>query len=663
MIDRQWNLTNLPPFKHKDVAEFAYLAFQLAKEEKIRLGKPSDFMSNFIVYRGGSTKSTSGRKGFTRRNQSTPTPINLYFANIERTVSNITSRAPIGEVIDMDGNHDEVEDILSMKIQKWWKDTSQQAKTKTTARLMEIYGITIEKPIRNPQTNDPDIVVTDPFAFFPAPGNWENMSEEAPYICYVYQGSVDKIEADYKVQGVAEEDTYELLGLQREEIKGYNSVPNDSIGNYKDPMTPHNGTGQTATGSTSSHFTRKGIIIEVWIRDEGTKTDTAKEVAIDDWGYPIVDASGNPVYKTTSSTSRRCPDGIRKITITKSKDDPGWMVIDDSPNPNINYRHLDYGDDVTHTYPWGRLPVYMANSYKDGVSIWGFAASEQVGDLINKINLIVSKLIAYVINVMAPPLIVQRNCGITREMIDNSLKGTGRTVLMPSIPNARIEFMSIPNLPSSFFQVLDLIVRFFDRVYQIEDADRGVNPTGVIAASAIIALQERNQVLMQTKTASIDYLAEQRTKWAIGLEQNWGIEEDSVDIAGERTPFRMVNFINRKFNYIVESGSTTPRTSLQIQEMAKWLFEVKAIGQRGLLEAVKWPNLKEEIKRTAESQLDQALQILIDSGLPEEFAIQLKEAISQMQLNAETTSGVNGGHQPAQPKSLTPPTSNIQAGV
>jgi hypothetical protein len=97
--------------------------------------------------------------------------------------------------------------------------------------------------------------------------------------------------------------------------------------------------------------------------------------------------------------------------------------------------------------------------------------------------------------------------------------------------------------------------------------------------------------------------------------------------------------------------------------MAKWLYEVKAIGQKGLLEAVKWPNYKEEIKRTAESQLDQALQVLIDSGLPEEAAIQLKDAISQMQLNAETTSGVSGGHQPAQPKSLTPPTSNIQAGV
>jgi len=234
---------------------------------------------------------------------------------------------------------------------------------------------------------------------------------------------------------------------------------------------------------------------------------------------------------------------------------------------------------------------------------------------------------------------------------------------MPSTPNARIEFMQIPNLPATFFQVLELVVKFFDRVYQIEDADRGVGPQGVIAASAIVALQERNQVLMQTKTASIDYLAEQRSKWAIGLWQNWGIEEDTAEVTGDQIPFRMVNYINRKFNYVVESGSTTPKTSLQLQEMAKWLYEAKAIGQKGLLEAINWPNYKEEIERTAESQLDQALQILIDAGLPEDAAIKLKDFLIQTQFQVEKPKSAAQGHQPVQPKSLTPPSSSVQSGA
>lgn len=653
MIDSKWNLSNLPPIGHKDVADFTYQMFVLAKDEKYRLNVPASHMSNYTLYRGRAKRNASGRKGFRSSNQSNLAPVNLYFANIERTVSNITSRAPVGEVVDIDGCHDEVENILSLKIKKWWKDTEQQPKTKVTAKLMEIYGITVEKPVREVNTNQPNIVVTDPYAFFPAPGNWENISEDAPYICYLYRSYVDKIEKDYGVKGVVEEDTYDLLGQQREEIRGYNGSSTDSIGNYTDPMTV-----KDPQRETSNNHLKQGAIIELWIRDDGIKDTRLKEPMYDDWGAPMVDGFGQPLYTNITIKNRRCPDGIRKITITRCKD--GWQVLDDSPNPNINYRHLNYGDDVKNTYPWGRLPVYTANSYKDGMSIWGFSASEQVGDLIHKINLIVSKLIAYVINVMAPPLIVQRGCGITQEMIESKLEKSGRLILMPSTPNARIEFMQIPNLPATFFQVLDLIVRFFDRVYQIEDADRGVNPTGVVAASAIIALQERNQVLMQTKTGSIDYLAEQRTKWAIGLFQNWGIEEELVDILGQNIKYRMVNFVNRRFNYTVESGSTTPRTSLQIQELAKWLFEVKAIGQKGLLEAVNWPNYKDEIQRTAESQLDQALQILVDAGLPEEVAIALKQAISQISLNADMPATESQGHMAAQPESKMPDNSNIQ---
>ena len=73
--------------------------------------------------------------------------------------------------------------------------------------------------------------------------------------------------------------------------------------------------------------------------------------------------------------------------------------------------------------------------------------------------------------------------------------------------------------------------------------------------------------------------------------------------------------------------------------MAKWLYQVKAIGQRGLLEAINWPNWKEELERTAETQLDQALQILIQSGLPEEAAAMLRQQLlaSSMQFAENET--------------------------
>ena len=302
-------------------------------------------------------------------------------------------------------------------------------------------------------------------------------------------------------------------------------------------------------------------------RSEKKQSKTAKQILEEQKAAKAAEANKDQQKQVQEPTDQ--PKEEPPLEDPQAKD--GIIVLDDSANPNIN---PDLPTELAiNTYPWGRLPYYYANSYRDGISVWGFSAAEQVGDLLNKINLIFSKLIAWVINVMTPPLIVQKNCGITKEMIENTIKNAGRLILMPTIPNARIEFMTVPNLPQTFFAVLELIVKFFDRVYQIEDADRGVAPNGVIAAQAIVALQERNAVLMQSKTSSIDYLAEQRSRWAIGLYQNFGTKPDSVNVDDETYEFFGVNFAGRKYNYVVESGSTTPRTSLQNQELAFKLYE------------------------------------------------------------------------------------------
>lgn len=622
MIKKDWSLNNVPPKDDPDCGEFTFSLFEAARLEKERLGKHDDFNNNYILYRGNKDGQQSGRKGYQRKKK-VLTPINLYFANVERTVSNVTARNPTGEVVDLDGAGDGAENILSMALKKWWKETDQQGKTKGTARQMEIYGITPEKPCWDKGHDRPDITVTDPYSFFPAPGNWENISEDAPYVCYAYVDFVSNIETIFNVKDIAKDDAYDLMGTVRETYKAQGYGQQQSIGNYTDAVTV---TKQVAGQDTK--VLERCLVIEVWLRDNRETEDKTEEPLLDENGQQVIGEDGTPQIAVTTTKRKVYRDGIRKITITKTKDPTiksGILVLDDSTNPNLNPALAD--ELASTTYPWGRLPCYFANSYKDGVTIYGFAAAEQVGDLIVKINLIFSKLINYVINVMAPPLIVQKNCGITKEMIESSIEKAGRLILMPTIPNARIEFMQIPNLPETFFRVLELIIRFFDRIYAIEDADRGQAPNGVIAYAAIQALQERNQVLMLSKTSSIDYIVEERSRWAIGLYQNFGTRPDSVNVADETVPFAGTEFAGRKFGFVVESGSTTPRTKLQWQDLAMKLYEMKAIGQRGLLEAIDYPGWKEELERTAEGQLDQALQIIIQAGLPEEAAIALKQQL------------------------------------
>jgi len=642
-IDQKWNLEKLPPKGDSDVAGFAYSLFEIALHEKERLNKHKDFLANYALYRG---KQSVGNTIMSPLH----TSVNLYFANIERTVSNITARQPTGEVVDLDGIKDGAEEIFSVKLKKWWKDTAQQGKTRAAARIMEIYGIIPEKPYWDKHRKQPDISVTDPFAFYPAPGYYDDLSTECPYVCFVYLDFVDHAEAEFGIKGIAAEDGYELLGLEREKYKADNYQTEQRLGNYADPMYRVD----RAQSTQSDAKVERCLIIEIWVRDKRSKTTREDLPILDEMGGIMMDEIGSPILETLVTKESVYPDGVRKITITRKKPDKkdnaqgAYMILDDSPNPNINPAlEIPLAE---QTHPWGRFPVYYANSYRDLVSIWGFAAAEQVGDLVVEINRIVSKLVAYVINVMAPPLIVQQHCGISRTMIESALEKAGRLILMPTTPNARIEFMQIPNLPGTFFQVLDLVIKLFDRVYQIEDADRGEAPKGVIAASAIVALQERNQVLMQAKTTAIDTLAEQRSRWAIGLWQNFGTDSELVEVSDQPVEFIGTMYAGRKFSYLVEAGSTTPRTSLQVQEMAQALYQAGAIDRRALLENINFPGWRQIVERMGESELDAALGVLVAAGLPEEEAMGLKQILMEVQGGPGDT-----GQPPSQVGEVPPP--------
>jgi len=614
-MDEKWSLETLPPKGHKDVAPFCLGLFDIAKAEKERLKKNEDGIANYSLYRG---KSPAGQVSRIKN------PVNLYFSNVERTVANITSRNPTGEVVDLDGVDDDAEKVLSAWLLKWWKDTGQREKTKKSGRTMEVYGVTVEKPGWDKEKARPHIRVEDPFAWFPAPGRWENAPLEMPFMCFVYLDYIDKVESEYKVKDIAEEDAYTLLGAIREEYQSDFSA--ESFGNYATPITA----GSKAQGTEKK--IERCLKIEVWMRDKRTKIVTTEEPMLDEeTGEIVVNEQGAPLVCKTTEKVPVYPDGVRVVTIVAAKEGTGqhdgYMVLEDCANPNIN--PLVSTELTSKTHPWKRFPMYYANSYDDLVTVWGFSAGEQVGDLIQYINKIIVKLIAYVINVVVPPLIVQKHCGIKQSDIESCLEKGGRLLLMPNIPNARIEFMQIPNLPATFFQVLDLLVRFFDRVYAMEEADRGQAPKGVIAAAAIMALQERNQALMQPKTASIEFLAESRSKWAIGLIQNFGSKMESVEVGDEPREFIGANFIGRQFGYIVETGSTMPRTSLQLQEIAPTLFEGGLVDRRAALEMLGIPDWQNIVERMGETELDQALQVLIESGLPEEEATRLHQYLIQ----------------------------------
>jgi len=600
----EYSLSSPPPADHPQLAKWVWNLFEDSFAEKERLGLMERWKSSYRLFRGNHW----GNKARLDKDKVT---VNLFFANVQRTVANITAKNPVAEVVDLDGMEDQADEVFSMKMKKWWNETEQQASLCRSVLNNETYGITTEKAVWDPDKKEFKPVILDPYSYFPAPGYYEN-HQDIPYEIHAFAVPVHKIEETFGVDDIVPDDVKTILGREdREQVRPNVVIADSGVG------VVHDQTKDTDLGCTDKNA--EALVIECWIKDYSTHKVTA------------LDELGNQV----ETEERIYPDGIRVISICNRD-----KFLNDMPNPNINLE-LDQ-EAIQYTFAWGRKPFYKANSYEDTTSNWGFSAAEQTGDLNKKINEIVSRMVTYCNRALYPTLIVEKGCGITKSMINNK----PGLVLMPTRPNARIEYLPTPNLPSNFFDVLDLLMNLHDRIYQIEDADRGRAPASVTAASAIVSLQERNAVLIRHKIRATEFLCRQRGRWAMSFLQNFSVKLEQIKVGDDVHQFQGVALAGRRFNYVVESDSTIARTSAQDQEQAVGLYKLGAIDRTAVLSILGIKDRKQIIERMGETQLDAALQTMIEAGLPEEQAMQLKQYLMQPQTGPDAT----GGEAAQQPK-------------
>jgi hypothetical protein len=600
---QKWTLNNLPPPGDPDAGKFFWGLFEASMHEKDRLGLPDRWFENHRLYRGDHWN----------KNRLAPqsqdlTSVNLIFSNIQRTVANLTSRNPIAEVQSTDGIEDGADLLLSQKIKNWWNEEEQGKSLTRTCLNMEIYGVTVEKAVPDIEHNTLKVVVVDPYAWFPAPGVFDDVND-MPYMAHAYAMPVDEVESIFGVEGVQSDDTYSLLGEDREE-----NVPIPAGTRYGSMNSPNNFSNVKHPVMAQRDLREaRALVVEMWVRDNREEPVTIQAGADPLTGEPIMAESSQPVF----------PGGIRKITLTNR----GNLVLDDVGNPNINPalpRELQ-----EKCYLYDRFPFSKANSYEDASTIWGFSAAEQTEDLNLKINRILSRVGDYIETVCRPPLIIPQDTGIKKTKVTNK----AGLILRPvsSAVAAQIRFLQVPNLPSNFFDLLNTYLMFFDRIYAMEDVDRGETPSNIQAASAIVTLQERNAVLMRHKIRALDSLVRERGRWMISYMQNFAWKDELIKVQDGMVQYRGTDYAGREFNYLVESGSTVAKTELQKQDQALQLYDRQAIDRQALLETLNFPNWKEIIERTGENQLDQALMILIQAGLPENEAMMLREYLAQSQ--------------------------------
>jgi hypothetical protein len=479
----------------------------------------------------------------------------------------------------------------------------------------EIYGITVEKAVYNAETGMPRPVILDPFAYLPAPGNWRNLND-APYHIHIYTMPTCVAEEQFGVKDISDDqEIRQVLGEDREESAL--AVPTHTVGASESIAPVAAGHVPTEPKPRDSYY--KGdrcLIAEIWIRDF-TKIKKTRQIESFD------PETGEPVVMEQVEEVPKYPGNIRVVSITNS----GRIVLDDIPNPNINW--VLPADIVSKTYLYSRFPFYKANSYEDTASLWGFSMAEMVADINLAIDDLWSMIMSYLKMTLHPPLILPKDCNVPLSKI----RYVPRLVIQPASSNTAnaIRWLNMPNPPSWLFQALDTLLAFFDRISQVEDADRGQAPGQVIAASAISMLQERGAVLVRAKIRAVDRLVRERGRCFISFFQNFSAEPEVVVVGDERYEVSGLQLSQYAFDYLVESGSTVAKTEAQEQQQAIDLFGAGAIDRRALLEKLKFDKWKEVIERMGETQLDEALNILIQAGLPEEYAMQLRQMLMQPQ--------------------------------
>lgn len=603
-----WNLRNLPPEGHPDVGPFFFKLYEDALKERERLGIPEKFLNNYQLFRGyhwnAALSSVLSMKTKARLS------IGLLHANITRTVANITARSPVSEVESADGVEDGADRILSEKMRLWNATEEQQITLSKSVLNMEIYGITTEKAVFDTTNRQGRTIPLDPFSFLPAPGYYERLND-APYLIHLWASPVEEVEAQYDVEGVSESGELNVvLGEERKE----QYIRNGSQGGQSN--MPSNYVPVTHPSSTDSLMTQRALVVEMWIRDYSTEIRTSYQEAMDP-------ETGEPIIYETETEIPKYPGGIRVVTITNN----GNLVCADQKNPNVN-QALPMPV-VENTYLFHNYPFFKANSYEDTSSIWGYSMAETVGDINLEIDKLWSAITNYLQMAMYPPLILPKDTNINKTQI----RYLPRLVLQPASGQTAqgIRWLDMPTPPSWMFEALQALISFFDRISQIEDADRGQAPGSVIAASAIQMLQERGAVLIRAKIRSVDYLVRERGRCFISFYQNFGVTPELVETSTGPQQSIGLNYIHRKFNYIVESGSTVARTSSQIKQEAVELYKLQAIDRRALLQAVNFQDWKKIVERMGESQLQAALQVLVQAGLPEDMARELFNFLVQDQ--------------------------------
>ena len=230
---------------------------------------------------------------------------------------------------------------------------------------------------------------------------------------------------------------------------------------------------------------------------------------------------------------------------------PNGRIITCLPDLNIVL------DDKKNPYNDGKFPFVLMKCYDMPNEFWGFGEVEQLISPQKHINELNNQIIDNAKMTANMPWIVDKNAGI----------GYGKLTNRPGLvirktPGSTVTRETPPSMPGYVNEKITELKADIEQISGVHDSMRGDKEAGVVAAQAILALQEASQARVRMKIKLMESsLSELATMWYKRMQQYWKVDRwvRITDIEGS-TSFRQISpdMLINDFDVIISSGSTMP---------------------------------------------------------------------------------------------------------
>lgn len=379
--------------------------------------------------------------------------VNHIFKTIQSTVPIQTDNRPRFEFLPEEPQDLELSTILNQAAEADWMKGNWGLEQLHTIYDANFYGTGISSLLHDKKKNYGAGGLcydsSDPMYFFPDPDALD-VNKRCGFVVYAEPIDVSKLKREYPDKAKFLKPDLADLGSSSRADPGADrfTIPNDNWASI-------------AEGAVEASGKDKCLKITVWIRPEFLSDDYDEEQGED----------GKFTQKA------KWPKG-RKIVIASK------VVLENTENP----------------YEDGEIPFQRLLNYAVPHEFWGISEVEQLEGPQKTFN----KLLNFALDVLTlmgnPIWVVDNTSGIDT---DNLVNKPGLVVEKNQGSEVRRE--EGVQLQPYVLQLTEKMVEWFDSVSGSQEVSRGVQPTGITAASAISSLQEAAQTRLRQKARNMDY--------------------------------------------------------------------------------------------------------------------------------------------------------------